>query len=146
MMHISVHGRRITIADKKPNMVLPDECGKIIAALFTAWRIEDASIARWEAFVQALLNRGCSYFICVGEYSEELHDALDDFLESIDGFYGKDKQVILTTFHTDESAEDVANFFLHGVIEENPSESCQVAVLNEESKFDSELREILLLS
>ncbi len=55
--------------------------------------------------VGALLAAGCRYFVCFGSRSEEIHDRIDDVIVEHD--YGG----VTTTFHGDESAQDVADFF-----------------------------------
>ncbi len=55
--------------------------------------------------VDALLKAGCRYFVCFGENSEELHDDIDEMI--VAGKY----QNVITTFHDDESPEDVIEFF-----------------------------------
>lgn len=56
--------------------------------------------------VQALLAAGCQYFVCFGGKSEEVHDRIDDLLVE------QDVKGVTTTFHHDESEQDVANFFM----------------------------------
>ena len=58
--------------------------------------------SRW---VNALLKSGCRYFVCFGKKSEELHDGIDDAI--VDG----EHQYIMTTFHDDESSQEVIEFF-----------------------------------
>ena len=54
-----------------------------------------------------LLRAGCRYFVCFGPRSEVVHDQIDDAV--INYANGND---LPTTFHEDETPEDVANFFL----------------------------------
>ncbi len=53
----------------------------------------------------ALLAAGCRYFVCYGGRSEEIHDCIDDVIVE------KDLCGLPTTFHRDESIQDVAYFF-----------------------------------
>ena len=52
-----------------------------------------------------LLDAGCRYFVCFGPKSESVHDLIDDVVLN----HGGDS--VPTTFHDDETVEDVANFF-----------------------------------
>ncbi len=54
----------------------------------------------------ALLAAGCRYFVCFGEQSETVHDRIDDIIVE-HGYDG-----VTTTFHCDESEQDVADFFM----------------------------------
>jgi hypothetical protein len=54
-----------------------------------------------------LLEAGCRYFVCFGRRSEAVHDYLDDLL--VEGEW----PLVITTFHDDETKEDVVNFFVN---------------------------------
>lgn len=56
--------------------------------------------------VESLIEAGCVYFVSFGPRAEEVHDFIDDLLA-----YAGLKD-IMTTFHDEETAEDVANFFV----------------------------------
>jgi hypothetical protein len=53
-----------------------------------------------------LVGSGCRYFVCFGPDSECVHDQIDEVLVK-HAYIG-----VPTTFHVDEAAEDVANFFV----------------------------------
>ena len=53
----------------------------------------------------ALLEAGCLWFVCFGERAEEVHDRIDDVI--VDQEY----EGVVTTYHSDESEQDVAQFF-----------------------------------
>jgi hypothetical protein len=53
-----------------------------------------------------LLNAGCRYCVCFGRNSEAVHDQIDDVIVNRNS-----EMNVLTTFHDDETAEDVVNFF-----------------------------------
>lgn len=54
-----------------------------------------------------LLAAGCRYFVCFGPRSEEVHDYLDDLIVE------EECHDVTTTFHDDESPEEVADFVLN---------------------------------
>src|SRR3954468_20386621 len=84
-------------------------------ALLTAWQNENASATTWEPVIRFLLDRGCSYFACVGTYSEDLHDAIDDLFYQRNNELGVQKnRDIVTTYHVGEPTEDVVAYFVHG--------------------------------
>ena len=88
---------------------VPPTLSKPFAVLLDAddrdW-VDDTTLVR---SVKALLRAGCRYFVCFGSNSEHVHDRIDDLV--IDG--GFDGTV--TTWHDDESEEEVAEFFAHSV-------------------------------
>ena len=52
-----------------------------------------------------LLAAGCLWFVCFGERAEEIHDRIDDFIVE------QEYQDVTTTYHSEESEQDVAEFF-----------------------------------
>lgn len=64
-----------------------------------------------ESLVGVLLDHRCEYFVCFGTGSEVLHDRIDETLvERVDDTRSLDA---VTTWHDDEPADDVAEFFLN---------------------------------
>lgn len=53
-----------------------------------------------------LLKNGCRYFVCFGPKAEMVHDWIDDLIVADNSF-----EDVPTTFHQDESIEDVILFF-----------------------------------
>jgi hypothetical protein len=70
----------------------------------------DAGDPEWKdeagrrALVEQLLSAGCRYFVCYGGESESLHDQIDDLVVAIAA------AGVTTTYHDDESVEDVISF------------------------------------
>ena len=76
-------------------------------------------------FLDSLLERGGAYFVCGGIAGEKVHDCVDDLIlfDEIDAIwkyplqFGKhpfpSEGCILTTWHDDESVEDVVWFALN---------------------------------
>lgn len=58
--------------------------------------------------IQKLLHNGCEYFVCFGPESEAAHDRIDEVVEGRE----QDERPIITTWHADETATDVAEFFV----------------------------------
>ncbi|MGZ8316268.1 MAG: DUF7684 family protein [Telluria sp.] len=98
----------------------------------------------WPAFnslVEQLLERGCTYFVCAGTYSEELHDRLDDIISST-----KQKSEICTTFHNDDSLDDVVNFFVFTSDLSDLEHGGIVAMLKMSVREDRLIKDLLLTS
>jgi len=52
-----------------------------------------------------LIGKGCKYFVCFGQASENLHDSIDDVI------INHDVSGVTTTFHNDESKGETFDFF-----------------------------------
>lgn len=72
----------------------------------------DADDSEWRdklflrKMVVSLLAKGCRYFVCSGHQSEDIHDQIDDIIVEF-AYEG-----IVTTFHGDDSKNEVAEFLL----------------------------------
>ena len=66
-----------------------------------------------------LLEAGCRWIVCFGERSEDVHDRIDDYIVEQSVSAGRTNyEDVVTTFHTDESVDDVAEFFVTCVLQE----------------------------
>ncbi len=86
-----------------PNSSIPDLQEPFIVLVDTddtEWK-EDEFVCR---LGKSLLDSGCQYFVCFGRKSEEIHDRFDDLI--IEGDFPN----TITTYHYDESENDVASF------------------------------------
>ncbi|MGO9094754.1 MAG: hypothetical protein ACLQGV_05975 [Bryobacteraceae bacterium] len=62
----------------------------------------------------ALLNSGCQYAVCAGTACEAWHDEIDAvYLSQHSDQPQDDGSFVMTTWHTDESEEDVMFFAFH---------------------------------
>lgn len=69
------------------------------------------SEAHRSMLAKQLLQAGCRYAVCGGHNCEAWHDAIDDeFLEGSDET--RDDVHVMTTWHADETPDDVAFFFV----------------------------------
>lgn len=82
-------------------------CSRPFAVLLDADDGDWADDPTLVASIQALLQAGCRYFVCYGLDSEQLHDRIDELI--IDGGFDD----TITTWHNDESEQEVAEFFRH---------------------------------
>jgi hypothetical protein len=64
-----------------------------------------------EPVITSLLDAGCEYFVCFGETSEVLHDRIDELIVAR---ASPDRSTdVTTTWHDDEPAADVAEFYFN---------------------------------
>ena len=88
--------------------LLAEQTGRPVSALLTSHRVAEDP-AELEPVILSLLDSGCNYFVCFGIASEALHDRIDELV--IERASTPDRTV-MTTWHDNESAIDVAEFFL----------------------------------
>lgn len=88
---------------------LEERRARPIAALLTD-SASRGDFNRLIAAVVRLLASGCDYFVCFGRDSERLHDEVDALAERE---AGDSECAVITTWHVDESASDVAEFFIN---------------------------------
>ncbi len=105
-LHPASGGRLLVIASRSDAAaVIAEQSRRPIVALLT-WNDGSADLGVVELAVSALLDAGCEYFVCFGAASERLHDWIDDLVVS-----RSTAATVVTTWHDDETASDVAEFF-----------------------------------
>jgi hypothetical protein len=111
-------------------------CPKV--ALLILWQRPDFQPDTMGDLIKNLIDGGCRYFICAGKDSEFLHNYVDNiYLESsID-----ESDDFLTTWHDDETNEDIADFFINS---KNVKNSLLVAFFDESNKEDKDLKLVIL--
>lgn len=127
-----LNGRQLVISNRKDFLADLSEYEVLPGAvLLSAWKIENGSLSLWKSVVEELLRLGCSYFVCAGDFAEELHDLIDDivFSQIHDGS-------VATTFHNGESPEDVINFFVYTTSLQVKSNMALLAILDSNSPQD----------
>jgi len=72
------------------------------------------------------ISRGCRYAVCGGYNCEEWHDSIDSVC--IGNNKNSDKNFIMTTWHDDETIDDIVFFFVNNTSYENfiPENFCIV--------------------
>ncbi len=73
-----------------------------------AWDARGATHDEIIAFVKTLIDAGCVSFVCWGSDCERVHDIADECDP-----YKHDESVIMTTWHANESLDDVTWYFLN---------------------------------
>lgn len=83
--------------------------------LLTVWSIGSVKAEGLSDLIKLLLAKGVKTFVCIGYYSESLHDEIDEIIYE----YAEEHDIsaaseIITTYHDDEPVDDVVNYFVHG--------------------------------
>ena len=112
--------------------------------LLTAWTVSTASISFWETLIKTLLDKGTMYFVCVGTYSEKLHDEIDDLLYRYDDKRRSKWSVkIVTTYHANDTVEEAIDYCVYATELWDKDNGCILAILTDNSVEDREVKEFL---
>lgn len=146
MIYQCSNNRQLVVAGKDhvyaalPKGVVPS------VVLLTAWIADDALPESLGRLVRFLIDKGCTHIVCAGVYSEALHDAIDDCLYEYDDETGVEKsREIVTTYHPNESIEDVVNFFVHSTDIKDKDNGYLLAILDVGAALDAEILCCLML-
>lgn len=90
-----------------------------------------------EPLVTRLLSLGCRSFVCAGKYSESLHDFIDEVIVSTTTADNKACTEFLTTWHTGDTNDEIADFFLHSP---SWSDELKLAIFDDDSLEDQNLK------
>jgi hypothetical protein len=94
--------------------------------------------------IKTLLNKGTTYFVCVGAYSEKLHDEIDELLYQYDDDRGTKESVnIVTTYHANETVEEAVDYCVYSTELRDKDNGCILAILDDDSIEDREIKEFL---
>jgi len=144
MMIKCSNGRSLLITDKAS---VESELGNHMVpciVLLTAWSASRASISFWRGMIKYLLDKGTAYFVCVGTFSEKLHDEIDELLYQYDDEQGtKSSMNVITTYHADDTPEEVVDYCVYATELKDKDKGCILAVLDENSDRDEKLGMIL---
>ncbi len=99
MSHSSIFFMRTGDSIIEPKIIAP------FAVLLDAGDSEWRDINWLEKQILVLIGKGCKYFVCFGQASENLHDSIDDVI------INHDVLDVATTFHSDESKRETFDFF-----------------------------------
>ena len=112
--------------------------------LLTAWNAKRASGTFWSSLIEFLLDRGATSFISIGDYSEQLHDEIDELVYRYNDLHGtKISPSIMTTFHTNDTGEDGVYFFIHCTDFKSNGKNCMLAILDDGSVEDQKVAKLL---
>lgn len=137
VLHPASRGRLLAlVSHRNVSTFLAEQAGRPIAALLTSHDPVGDPRAL-EPGITCLLDAGCEYFVCFGETSEVLHDRIDELIVVRAPQDGSTD--VTTTWHDDEPATDVAEFFFN--IAGAKEGSLLVAIVDTE---DAELVDLLV--
>ncbi|WP_017450131.1 hypothetical protein [Herbaspirillum rubrisubalbicans] len=140
LIHKCANGKLALISDKN-NIFHDIEESRISPSivLITAWIEGVVQSESWAFLVERMLRSGCTYFVCAGTYAENLHDLIDEEIYSLNW-----PHPIITTYHTDEAPEDIANFLVNAIDISNKEDNGVAAVLDVAILGDKLLKKSLL--
>jgi hypothetical protein len=115
MMKICSNGRSFFVSDIES---FENELGSNwvpFAVLLTARNMDLIKYGRLSKLVKCLLSKGAKTFVCIGDYSEIIHDEIDELIcqHDAEGNINNASEIV-TTFHDDESVDDAVSYFVHG--------------------------------
>jgi hypothetical protein len=141
-----LNGRQLLISNEIDIDFFDKKNIEACAVLLTAWNGDSVNIERWRERVRFFIGKKCVFFVCLGTYSEELHDVIDECLFEYDDEYGKDVGVnIITTYHNNESVQDVVNFFIYSTEIEDNNFNFLFAYLDDGCVLDMDVKKCLVL-
>lgn len=112
--------------------------------LLSVRAVEKSLIGYWENLLCFLLSKGVEYVLCAGEFSETLHDAIDDFLCRYDEEHNTDIcNRVVTTYHAEESDIEVSDFFVYATEVKDKERGRLFAILDLDEEADRNLLEAL---
>lgn len=115
MMNNCSNGRSLLVTDIESATNKLESSWIPFVVLLTAWSIGAVKAEGLSELIKLLLAKGAKTFVCIGGYSESLHDEIDEIIYE----YDEERKIsevseIITTYHDDESVDDAVNYFVHG--------------------------------
>ena len=134
--HLRLNNRATIITDiESLPSVLSSSAHKPCVVMLTAWKQNIVTRELWEPWINLLVKNGCAQFVCVGSHSESLHDLIDDIILDNDNLLEiKPYDTVLTTYHDDETIEEVVNYFVYATELWDKLHGGLFAVLGDEDK------------
>ena len=144
MMTKCSNGRPLLITNK--SLVDTELDGGLVPCivLLTAWSVSRASISFWESLIEFLLDKGATYFVCVGAFSEKLHDEIDELMYQYDDEHGTERCInMVTTYHADDTLEEVVDYCVYATELRDKDRGCILAIMDESSEEDENMSALL---
>ena len=90
------------------------------------------------SLVNFYLSKGAKYFVCIGSFSESLHDEIDELIYQYDDEQGSNiSSYVVTTYH--ESIEDAVDYAIFATQLDSSNDECIIAVLDRSETKDQKL-------
>lgn len=117
MMQKCLNDRYLIVTDIESVDKELDENWTPFVVLLTAWSIEAVKAEGLSELIKSLLAKGAKEFVCIGSYSESLHDEIDNVIYE----YDEERNIsaassILTSYQYDESVDDSVDYFVYGTV------------------------------
>jgi hypothetical protein len=111
-------------------------------ALLTLFDLADVQSDEMALIARVLVERGLAYACCWGEDCERWHDSIDTAdIEHIDARGGDSRDIIMTTWHDDESMREALHFFETCALPaEGNIDGCKDYVVATPSRYEAEVR------
>lgn len=146
MIHICKNNKKLLILGKHEIFNALNKVKiTVMVALLIANEEQQSSFLYWQDIILKLLKRGLKYVVCIGRYSEKLHDEIDQWLDEY-SIQNDNSIGIITTFHPDETIEEIVDFFLYGIVFDDINNKCSLVVVDHDSSFDLQLQKKLRYS
>ncbi|WP_299941871.1 hypothetical protein [uncultured Microbulbifer sp.] len=143
MMFTSSNDRKVVVLDLYQAKLNVEE-DKFTVVLLTAWSESGAQEILYSGLIEKLLSDGVANFVCVGKFSEYLHDEIDELIYHFDEKHGTELVTkVVTTFHEGEALEDSVNYFIYGSEIHDRGDEKLLAVLNLNHSEDSKVVSVL---
>lgn len=107
----------------------------------SAWQKE---INNLKEVICYLLECGVKYFVCIGTFSEFLHDDIDEIIYQY--FNYKQDIDVITTYHDSKEIDEGINFFLYTAGTENTVQKNLLAILDDNDIVLDELKKSIDMS
>ena len=115
MMKNCLNGRPLLVTDIESVAKELETNWIPFVVLLTAWSVGTVRAEGFSELIKLLLTKGAKTFVCIGDYSESLHDEIDEIIYKYDEERNiSEASEIITTYHDDESVDDAVSYFVHG--------------------------------
>jgi hypothetical protein len=117
---------------------------RIGAVLLSCWDDPDRMLKQIRSLVPHMLDNGCTFISCFGRHAESIHDFIDGEIVAMEMTNAREcDAIVVTTFHADESSDEVATFFLNHC-HLSQINGRKVLILDSQREEDQELVEAFL--
>lgn len=112
---------------------------KPCVVLITTWSL--AALPVTMEIAKQFIDDGCKFFVCAGRHAEVLHDLIDDLIVE-----GNNVSIghVSTSFHQDDTLEDIVDFFGQEIDVSDRCVGGLVAILDDIRGLDARLCQLLL--
>lgn len=95
-----------TLELSAPSEITTVDVGSPHFCCMIAWDASQGTVEEVSALIDPLIKAGCVYFVCWGPSCEWVHDVIDESVVDVE-------DLIVTTWHSQESLEEALWYFLN---------------------------------